>query len=375
MSEHTNELSRRSFIAGAAIAGASAALLTWNPVQAFAVTSAEKKAEAQAALGRLRDMQEKLDQSTAQYEDALDAQAAAQARMDEAQTRIDEASGKISTLQDHLGTRARSMYRSGSSSVIDLLLGATSFQAFTQNWSILNNMNEEDAKMVDETKTLRAEVQSEKEEYARQEAVAAEQAATAKRLTDEGQRLVDELQHTYNTLSAEAQQLLQQEEAARQAEAAAEVERQRQRVAAEQAAANRNNGTSSGDSSGGGSSSKPSGGGNIKVPAFSGGSCYERAVNSIGCFKYHYGAVGPEVYDCSAFVSYCLTGNRVGRLATSQVMYNWPEPADPQPGDIAARSGHVGIYAGGGQMIHCSSTYNKVVKDRMQKGMHVVRRP
>mgnify|MGYP002511351891 CR=1 FL=1 len=108
---------------------------------------------------------------------AFSAQQQAQAKMDEAQARIDEASGQIDDLQGKLGSRARSMYRTGSATFLDLLLGATSFQAFTSNWDLLNDMNQDDADMVQQTKDLKAEVEAQKATYAEQERVAAEKAA------------------------------------------------------------------------------------------------------------------------------------------------------------------------------------------------------
>lgn len=364
MSEHNQSISRRTFVGCAAAATAAVALNATDPISAHAVTAAQKKAEANEALHRLREMESALEDSTSKYYAALDAQQEAQDKMEEAQGRIDEASGRISELQDHLGTRAKSMYKSGSSSFLDLLLGATSFSAFTQNWGILNNMNEEDSAAVAETKELRAEVQAEKDEYVKQEQIADEQAGVAKQLVDQSQGLVNELQSTYANLNAEAQELLAQEEEAARQEAA-------RRVAAQQAQQAQQ---SSGGSSGSNSGSK-GGGGSIQCPSFAGGSTWERAQNSLGCFRYSYGSTGPEYYDCSAFVSYCLTGNRVGRIGTTHTFLTWPRPSDPQPGDICVNAAHCGIYAGGGTMIHCSSTYNKVVTGSMHSGMVIVRRP
>ena len=60
-------------------------------------------------------MQGKLDRAEVSLYAAETERDDAQARMDEAQGRIDSASSRISELQDKLGNRARSMYRSGSS--------------------------------------------------------------------------------------------------------------------------------------------------------------------------------------------------------------------------------------------------------------------
>ena len=218
MSEHTRPFSRRAFVGGAAAFGISLCLPPLMPAKAHAVTAAEKQAEANAALEKLNAMQEKLDRAEVSLYAAETERDDAQARMDEAQGRIDSASSRISELQDKLGNRARSMYRSGSSTFLDLLLGATTFQAFASNWDLLNDMNQNDADMVEETKTLRSEVESEKAVYEEQRNVAAQKAEEAEAVKKEAESLVSQMEETYNSLSEEAAQLLAEEEAAREAQ-------------------------------------------------------------------------------------------------------------------------------------------------------------
>lgn len=82
---------------------------------------------------------------------------------------------------------------------------------------------------------------------------------------------------------------------------------------------------------------------------------------------YVWGGYSPSGFDCSGFVSYCLTNSGVrntGRL-TAQGLYDICTPvseSDVQPGDLIFFTGtydagvpvsHIGIYVGGGQMIHC----------------------
>lgn len=82
---------------------------------------------------------------------------------------------------------------------------------------------------------------------------------------------------------------------------------------------------------------------------------------------YVWGGYSPSGFDCSGFVSYCLTNSGVrntGRL-TAQGLYNICTPvseSDVQPGDLIFFTGtynagepvtHIGIYVGNGQMIHC----------------------
>ncbi|WP_304597144.1 coiled-coil domain-containing protein [Adlercreutzia caecimuris] len=391
MSEHTRPFSRRAFVGGAAAFGISLCLPALTPAPAHAVTAAEKQAEANAALEKLNAMQEKLDRASDAHFEAIEERKAAEARMDEAQGRIDDASSRISELQGQLGDRARSMYRSGSSTFLDLLLGSTTFQAFASNWDLLNDMNENDANMVEETKTLRAEVESEKAVYAEQRDVADKKAKEAEEVEKEANALVDQMTETYNSLSAEAAELLRQEEEAREAaarEAArrAEEEMRRQAEAEEAAARERqqsngggnndssNDGGGNNDSSDDGSSDdepKPSSSGNSKPQSVSGNTVVDRAYGELGK-PYAWGAVGPNSYDCSGLVSYCLTGSH-SRLGTTGTFMGWTHVSNPQPGDICVNSHHCGIYIGDGQMIHAPRTGDVVKVSGVHSGMVYVR--
>lgn len=342
MSEQ-NALSRRAFVGCAATVTAAVALGAVNPVQAHAATAAEKKAEAEAMMAKLNVMQEKLKESSEAYEEAMGRREEAQAKMDDAQARIDEASDQISDLQEQLGVRARNMYRSGSSSFLDMLLGATTFQAFTTNWDLLNDMNENDSQMVEQTKELRADVQQQKEVFAAEEKVAAEEEARAEQIVQETQGLVDEYEASYQQLSAEAAALLE-------AERKAAEEAERRRVQQEQERQRQN--TSAGDN----------------YPQTVGGTAVSRAQGEIGK-PYVWGACGPSGFDCSGLVSFCLSGVYGKRLGTAASFTRWPRVSNPQPGDVCCNSSHCGIYIGGGQMIHAPQPGERVKVGSVQSGM------
>lgn len=361
MREHVNApRSQTATFAKRAIAiGLAASLASFAPIGAFSSpdtalavpTAASKQAEASAALDKLNALQVKLDEASDNYFTCLEEQEAAQARMDEAQERIDEAKAQIEKLQDHLGTRARSMYRSGSTSFLDLLLGATDFQSFTTNWDLLNDMNQNDADMVAETKELKAEVEEQKKEYEAQEAVARAKAEEAARVKAEAETLVAESRSVYESLNAEANALLEQERAAREAAAAA-------------AAASVVQASSASAGSGGG---RPS---SSYVPA-TGNAIVDRAYGKLGA-AYVWGASGLESFDCSGFVGYCLTGS-TARKYTSGSLMGYAAVSDPQPGDVCVNSGHCGIYIGGGQMIHAATEGVGVIVGPIQSGMKIVR--
>lgn len=370
MSEHTRPFSRRAFVGTAAAFGISLCLPPLMPAKAHAVTAAEKQAEANAALEKFNAMQEKLDRAEVSLYAAETERDDAQARMDEAQGRIDSASSRISELQDKLGNRARSMYRSGSSTFLDLLLGATTFQAFASNWDLLNDMNQNDADMVEETKALRSEVESEKAVYEEQRNVAAQKAEEAEAVKKEAESLVSQMEETYNSLSEEAAQLLAEEEAAREAAAlaaaqAAEEEARRQAEEEERRQQSNSGGNSGGSSSGG--SSSGGGSSNNSKPQTVGGTAVDRAYGELGK-PYSWGAVGPDSYDCSGLVSYCLLG-RHSRLGTAASFMGYTRVSNPKPGDICCNDHHCGIYIGDGQMIHAPRTGDVVKISAVHSGM------
>ena len=74
---------------------------------------------------------------------------------------------------------------------------------------------------------------------------------------------------------------------------------------------------------------------------------------------YVWGATGPDSFDCSGLVQYIYRhfGIYLPRVTTDQVNVGSPVSYDNlQPGDLVFTNGvqHVGIYVGGGQMLHAS---------------------
>ena len=288
-------------------------------------------------------MQAQLDVVTEQYYKALDEHAAAQQAVADAQARIDEATAQIAGLQEKLGSRARSMYRTGQSSVLDFIMGATTFEEFAQNWDLLEKLNDNDASFVQQTKDLRAEVEAAKAELERQEQIAAEAAAEAQRIKEDAERSVAELQALLAQLDAEAQSLLAQEqEAARQAE-----------IAAARSRSYGYSGTTS--------------------PVPSQGSVVDYALSRIGC-PYVWGAAGPDAFDCSGLVRWAYLQVGMSLPHQTEALYNAAKARLPvsqaQPGDVLwvgygdGYNGHVGIAcnAGGTHYVH-APTFGARVRD------------
>lgn len=103
-----------------------------------------------------------------------------------------------------------------------------------------------------------------------------------------------------------------------------------------------------------------------------GGTIVSRAYSQLGK-PYEWGAFGPNSFDCSGFVSYCLTGSYT-RLGTTLTFMGWTRVSNPQPGDVVTTATHCGIYIGNGQMIHAPHTGDVVKVGPVQSGMIYVRR-
>lgn len=143
------------------------------------------------------------------------------------------------------------------------------------------------------------------------------------------------------------------------------------------ATSNRNNTTSSSSSSSSSASAttKPSNSSSSTTTSgtnANGGSIVSRAYSQLGK-PYVWGACGPNSFDCSGFVSYCLTGS-YSRLGTTLTFMGWTRVSNPQPGDVVTTATHCGIYIGNGQMIHAPHTGDVVKVGPVQSGMIYVRR-
>ena len=132
---------------------------------------------------------------------------------------------------------------------------------------------------------------------------------------------------------------------------------------------NRNNGNAAAGNTGGGNApaqpnvSSGSGGATVSGSA---SSLISIASSKIGS-PYVWGSKGPNAFDCSGFVYWCL--NQAGVGTSYMTSSGWRNPgrfkkvgaSELQAGDIIVVSGHVGIYAGDGTVIDASSSNGRVV--------------
>ena len=407
-------LTRRTFLGGAVAFGAVGLIA---PKVAFAEpeTSSDVQAKADAARQKLNEMRLQLGVASDTYNQALEDHDTALSKMDEAQTKIDENNVRIAELQERLGGRARSMYRNGQTTFLDIVLGSASFDDFLKNWDSLNMLNDEDAKLVSETKTLREDNEAQKAEYSAQADTAKQKMDEAQAAKTEAESLVSQYQDEVDSLDAEVAALLEEEkkaaeEAAVQAAAATGTDASSEAESDQDSSSDGagSQGEESGGSTGGGSTEGSTGGGSTggsstggsaggstggSTGGFTGGSAGGSTGGSTGGSSgggstggstggtgggnsygsaivgaaqsqlgvpYVWGGTTPGVgLDCSGLTSYCWqagAGIWIGRNTTAQyASAQWVgSVGQAQPGDVLYTSGHVAIAAssGGYSYIH-----------------------
>lgn len=369
-------LNRRAFIGSFVAFGA---LCTVNPTQALAVSAAQKQAEVRTVKAQLDAMAEDVSAAGDRYHQAMDAYDDATARVEEAQATIAEMSARIGTLQDRLDVRATAMYRSGSTSYLDVLLGVTTFEDFATVWDTLNALNAEDADLVASTKVTKATLESAQGELVAQQQRAAEQLSSAEAYMSQVLAKQNEYDRIYNNLSAEYRQILVEQEAA-EAQASARAPQEYVPTPApttpstSPSSSGSTNSGSSGASSSGGSSGSSGGSGSVtsglsgsgSTPALpTNGGVLDYAYSKIG-YPYVWGAKGPDAFDCSGFVAWCYRQIGISLPSYTESLYAVASarfsPSEAQPGDVLYKPGHVGISTGGISCVEAMGTRWGVVE-------------
>ena len=140
-------------------------------------------------------------------------------------------------------------------------------------------------------------------------------------------------------------------------------------TAATQPAATTQGGQAASQASGGGGSTSGGNSSETSAPDTSGpaGTLISIAYSKLGS-RYVWGSKGPNSFDCSGFVYWCL--NQAGVSQSYLTSSGWRNPGrytqitnfdSIRAGDIVVVSGHVGIAAGNGTVIDASSSNGRVV--------------
>ena len=233
------------------------------PASAWAVTSEEKQAEADAIFAQIDELQTSLngayaeydeanasyEQANAEYQQAIADYEQAVQKMDEAQAIIDEQTARIEGLQEELGECAVNMYKyQDSATFLNVVLESQSFEEFLNTWDAMQSVSGQGAKLVSQTKDARERTEEARAEYEAQSlvaeesmqraeqsmAIAQESMATAQAKAAEIESTQADLQAEAEKITAEVAELQAKEEA--EAEAARAAEEAARQAAQSQAA-------------------------------------------------------------------------------------------------------------------------------------------
>lgn len=278
----------------------------------------------------------------------------------QAQTDLEQAQEDEKTQYAAMKLRIKYMYEAGDATALESLVSSEDFSDLLSKAEYVQSVHGYDRDKLEEyvaTKQKIADLKEQLEtEQSQLESMQTEYETEESNLTT----LIDSKQAEVADLDSQIQEAAEKaakEEEERQKKA--EEERQKQLQAASQ------NSTTTNSNSGSSNSSSSSSGSYVS------GSTVSRAYSALGK-PYVWGAAGPNSFDCSGLVSFCLTG-RYSHTYSSSDFVGLTKVSNPQPGDICVRVGHVGVYIGGGQMIHAPHTGDVVKISAVPSNMWYVR--
>lgn len=285
--------------------------------------------------------------------------------------------------------RIKYMYEAGNDSAFETLVTSDDFTDLLSKAEYVQNVHSYDRKQLQEYVETKQQISDLKDSLEKDQKELESKQAEYEKQGDNLNNLITSKSAEVANLDSEIQAAAEaaaREAAERAAKEAAEkaakeaAKKQQASAANNSTSSNRNNSTTSNNTtsnknntsnttrpSGNNTSSNTTSGSNAN-----GGTIVSRAYSQLGK-PYVWSACGPSSFDCSGFVSYCLTGSYT-RLGTTLTFMGWTRVSNPQPGDVVTTATHCGIYIGNGQMIHAPHTGDVVKVGPVQSGMIYVRR-
>ncbi len=346
------------------------------PTVAQAQTVDGQRQKVEDIVDELERLEEQSNQLAEEYVEAIDTKAQLDAEIVEAEARVAAKEAELASLRGSLGEMAlRSFVGGGAAPLGPLFEDSTNLNDVLQRDELARialsagdvTSDELDA-MVTDLEEDRADLAAKREQA---EQLAAKLVAS--------QEATEELTDDYEAARIEAEstlgELIAEEEARRAAESLRQMQAQAAQAQAAQAQASQSNQASTGGGGGGGGTTTGGGGSEATsetnyapAPAVSSrsGIAISAAMAQQGV-PYRYAASSPgEAFDCSGLTAYAWAQAGVGLPHQSRAQFaSVPHvsQAEAQPGDLLfyySPISHVGIYLGGGQLVHAPNTGSSV---------------
>jgi cell wall-associated NlpC family hydrolase len=351
------DLRSKHVLPGLVLAVAAALTITLLPAAPSTADPGLTAAQAQAKVDALY---KEAEQAAEDFNEAdLDVDAA-ERKLATVKARIKREEAKLSKVQDAIGIFAAASYRNGGlDSSLELLLADDPAQ-FLERTSSLDQVSRGQAVALRRAAVAQQRLAQSRAELAQE--------------TDSLQAIKSRAQDAKNRIDAkvaEAQAVVNRLKAAERARYEAQ-QRERQ---AESARASRAALRSVSSDSSSSSSSESSGGGFSGGPAVSGraGIAVAAAKAQVGD-RYVWGASGPNSFDCSGLTSWAWRQAGVSLPHQSRAQFAATARVSKgalQPGDLVffySPISHVGMYIGGGLMVHASNPRTGVRVDAINSG-------
>jgi peptidoglycan DL-endopeptidase CwlO len=319
-----------------------------------------KRAEAESVLAQIHELDMELELAIDEWNGAnvrleqIEAELAANTR------RLAVAKASMRRAQTTAERRLVTLYQEGEVDVVEVVLGATSFDDLLDGLDTASRVAANDARIVEEVRNTKAEVERQQTALegarARQQEIVAQRAARRAEI-EEG---LAERQALYDSVRAEIAEL-EAAEQRRQERLKAEARRQAAAIERRQARAQETQANDAEPDPASSPAPEPSPSPSPSPPAGPGHpEVVPIALRYLGV-PYRWGGASPSGFDCSGFTMYVYgkIGISLPHYVSWQYRYGSPvSRSQLAPGDLVFFNGlgHVGIYIGGGRFVHAPHT-------------------
>ncbi len=320
---------------------------------AHASPLAQKKQRLKAVQAQLQSVYQESDMAVEQYNDATARLKLIKQQIAKNTSLLAVARQKLLEAEQQLGVRAQAIYKSNNIGMVDVVFSSGSFDDLVTQVGMMQRIGNHDAAIVGSVISYQNDIKKRQAELNADEATATKLVAQRAEQKNKVLATQRKLENLTAGIKGDIKRIQDQQAAA--ARAAAE------RAARRPAASN----------PGGGGGNPGGGGGNTPAPVDPGGSGRSAVLGIARQYlgvPYVWAGASPSGFDCSGFTMYCYGKLGIGLAhgATMQQKCSRPVPIGSlQPGDLvffgnASYSSHVGIYVGGGSIIHASSSQGRV---------------
>ena len=337
----------------------AAGLIGASAPRAHAGRIGAKRAQAQAVLLRLQQLDAQAQRANSRYQAASRSLRLVKHELRGHHQALGVARGNLGRAQRALAKRLMAIYTSGDQqSSLAVILGARSLDDLLSRIETVNSVSRQDSALIHRVVSYQHQIVHSRT-LLRGERNQARHLVTvraAERNSIEGRRASEG--RLYNSVKSQLQTMIAQQQASQAAAA-----RAARAAAAAQA-------------------STPKGSFGVGTPV-SGSAPPGRFSGVVGIAMrylgtpYVWGGASPSGFDCSGFVMYVFS--QVGISLPHYTVAQWDYPdavsvsrSELEPGDLVffAGLGHVGIYVGGGQFIHAPHTGDVVRIDSLSEGWY-----